>query len=82
MLPTTAVGLGFAQDIAELLHLTGGSHEDKAGLTAGSCLGNPIEPDLKLLELDADICIFGVQVAVAMDLAGEPSVIMVNEGIM
>jgi len=41
-----------------------------------------IEVDLHLLKLDAGVSEFAVEVAVVVNLMGEPPVIMVNKGIM
>src|SRR6267142_3129095 len=81
-LPTAAVGLGFVQDVAEFLDLVGCLRKYETRLTTGSQLRNGVETDLELLELDADVCVFSIEAAVAMDLTREAPVIMVNKGIV
>src|SRR6266850_6439871 len=81
-LPRTAGGLGFTRYILELLDLLRCSCKQEPGLASGMHLAEGIEVDLHLFELDAGVGELAIEVAVAVDLAGEPPVIEVNEGIM
>jgi len=51
----------------------------KARLTSSMGILNGIEFDLKVLELDGKVGIFIVKVAIAVDLVGEPPIIMFKE---
>jgi len=69
-------------DITELFDLFRGPGKLEAGLAARPCLLNGIEVDLELLELDADVSVFGVELSVAVYLPSESPIVVSNEGIV
>ena len=59
-----------------------GAHKLEVGLAGGPSLLDGIKVNLQLLELDAGVGEFAVEVTVAMNLLGESPIVVVNEGIM
>src|SRR6266850_4841793 len=70
-LPCTAGGLGFAWYVLKFFNLLRCSREQESGLAGSTSLAESIEVNLHLFELDAGIGKLAVEVAVAVDLAGE-----------
>src|SRR6266850_3868578 len=81
-LPRAARGLGFAWDVFEFVDSFGRARKQEATLARGAGLSDRVKVDLHLLELDAEVGELAVELAVSVDLAGEPPIVMVNEGVM
>src|SRR6267142_6393184 len=81
-LPRAARGLGFAWDVFEFVDLFGRACKQEATLARRASLSDRVEVDLHLLELDAEVGELAVEFAVAVDFAGEPPVVMIDEGVM
>ena len=82
MLPTTVVGLGLAQDVAKLLDLLSSARKLETGFAPQASLLYGVEVDLELFELNTDVHVFGIEVAVLAYLASEPPVVIGDQGIM
>jgi len=82
MLPRSTGGLGLTWYVLQLLDLLLCSGKQESGLASGAGLLDGIKVNLQLLELDAGVGEFAVEVTVAMNLLGESPIVVVNEGIM
>src|SRR6267142_3047764 len=81
-LPCSTGGLGFAGYILEFLDLLRCPCEQEPSFTSGASLAEGIEVNLHLFELDAGVGKLTIEVAIAVDLAGQSPVIEVNKGIV
>src|SRR6266850_8364484 len=81
-LPCSVGGLGLTRYIFKLLDLLRCSCEQEPGLAGRASLLEGIEVDLHLFEFDAGVGKLTIEVAVVVDLTGEPPIIVVNKGVM
>src|SRR6267142_5333322 len=82
MLPRAMHGLGFSRDVLEFVDLFRCACKQEASLASRVSLTDRVEVDLHLFEFDAGVGKLAIEVAVAVDLAGESPIIVVNKGIM
>ena len=81
-LPRSTGGLGLVWYVLQLFDLLLCLGKQESGFASGASLLDGTKVDLQLFELDAGVSELAVEIAVAMDLAGKPPIIVVNEGIM
>src|SRR6267142_3189149 len=81
-LPRPAGGLGLVWYVLELLELLRCSCEQEPGFASRASLLDGAEVDLHLFKLDAGVSKLVIEIVVAVDLAGESPLVVVNKGFL
>jgi len=75
-------GLGLARYVFECLDLLSHVGKLEMGFATSTSLLHGVKLDLKVLKLDSKVGVLVIEVAIAVDLVGEPPIVVDEEGIV